>query len=112
MRSSFLMAAACILCACCWKSSARICVRQTFRTSFIFSSPFMFGIYPYTSVTEKQMTAMKEAGIDYVYQTVYELTCSCLSRIPKTVLYYDRTGSGRSRQTRTYFETKRNTSVF
>ncbi|MBR6236739.1 MAG: TetR family transcriptional regulator [Firmicutes bacterium] len=43
--------------------------------------PFMFGIYPYTAVTEKQKTAMKEAGIDYVYQTVYELTCSCLIRL-------------------------------
>ncbi len=43
--------------------------------------PFMFGIYPYTAVTEKQKTAMKEAGIDYVYQTVYELTYSCLIRL-------------------------------
>ena len=43
--------------------------------------PFMFGIYPYTSVTEKQKAAMKEAGIDYVYQTVYELTHSCLVRL-------------------------------
>ena len=40
--------------------------------------PFMFGIYPYTAVTEKQKNAMKEAGINYVYQTVYELTYSCL----------------------------------
>ena len=43
--------------------------------------PFMFGIYPYTTVTEKQRTAMKEAGINYVYQSVYELTCSCLIRL-------------------------------
>ena len=43
--------------------------------------PFMFGIYPYTAVTEKQKTAMKEAGIDYVYQTVYELTYGCLIRL-------------------------------
>ena len=43
--------------------------------------PFMFGIYPYTSVTEKQKQAMKEAGIDYVYQTVYELTHGCLVRL-------------------------------
>ena len=43
--------------------------------------PFMFGIYPYTAVTEKQKTAMKEAGINYVYQTVYELTYSCLIRM-------------------------------
>ena len=50
--------------------------------NFIYTFyPFMFGIYPYTSVTKKQKTAMKEAGIDYVYQTVYELTCSCLVRL-------------------------------
>ena len=50
--------------------------------NFIYTFyPFMFGIYPYTAVTEKQKTAMKEAGIDYVYQSVYELTYSCLIRL-------------------------------
>ena len=43
--------------------------------------PFMFGIYPYAEVTEKQRVAMKEAGINYVYQTVYELTYSSLIRL-------------------------------
>lgn len=43
--------------------------------------PFMFGIYPYTEVTEKQRVAMKEAGINYVYQTTYELIYSCLIRL-------------------------------
>lgn len=43
--------------------------------------PFMFGIYPYTEVTEKQKTAMEEAGVNYVYQSVYELTYSCLIRL-------------------------------
>ena len=43
--------------------------------------PFMIGIYPYTAVTDKQRTAMQEAGVDYVYQSVYELTCSCLIRL-------------------------------
>ncbi|MBR0300805.1 MAG: TetR family transcriptional regulator [Bacteroidales bacterium] len=50
--------------------------------NFIYTFyPFMFGIYPYTAVTEKQRTAMKEAGINFVYQTVYELTYSCLTRL-------------------------------
>lgn len=40
--------------------------------------PFMFGIYPYTSVTDKQRKAMEEAGINYVYYSVYELTLSCI----------------------------------
>ena len=50
--------------------------------NFIYTFyPFMFGIYPYTAVTEKQKAAMKEAGINYVYQTVYELTYGCLVRL-------------------------------
>ena len=50
--------------------------------NFIYTFyPFMFGIYPYTAVTEKQRAAMKEAGINYVYQSVYELTYSCLTRL-------------------------------
>lgn len=57
-------------------------MRVTDIRNFIYTFyPFMFGIYPYTAVTEKQKTAMKEAGIDYVYQTVYELTYSCLIRL-------------------------------
>ncbi len=50
--------------------------------NFIYTFfPFMFGIYPYTAVTEKQKTAMKEAGINYVYQTIHELTYGCLIRL-------------------------------
>ena len=50
--------------------------------NFIYTFfPFMFGIYPYTAVTEKQKTAMREAGINYVYQSVHELTYSCLIRL-------------------------------
>ena len=40
--------------------------------------PFMFGIYPYTAVTDKQKTAMREAGIDFAYQSIYEITRSFL----------------------------------
>ena len=38
----------------------------------------MFGVYPYAAVTEKQKAAMEEAGVDYEYQSVYELTYHCL----------------------------------
>ena len=51
---------------------------QNFLYTFF---PFMFGIYPYTEVTEKQRIAMKEAGVPFLYQTVYELTFSCLVRL-------------------------------
>ena len=54
--------------------------------NFIYTFyPFMFGIYPCTAVTEKQRAAMKEAGIDYIYQSVYELTFSCLIRLFREV---------------------------
>ena len=43
--------------------------------------PFMFGIYPYTAVSEKQREAMKEANVDYVYQSIYEITNNCLLKL-------------------------------
>jgi hypothetical protein len=43
--------------------------------------PFMFGIYPYSAVTEKQKQAMKEAHVDYDYQSAYEITFRCLARL-------------------------------
>lgn len=45
--------------------------------------PFMFGIYPYAEVTAKQKDAMKEAEIDYKYQSIYEITYNCLIRLLK-----------------------------
>ena len=51
--------------------------RQRFIYMFF---PFMFGIYPYTSVTEKQKTAMKDANVGYVYQSVYDITYTFLIR--------------------------------
>ena len=43
--------------------------------------PFMFGIYPYAEVTAKQKEAMKEAEVDYQYQSIYEITNNCLVRL-------------------------------
>lgn len=45
--------------------------------------PFIYGIYPYTSVTEKQVQAMRDAGIPYVYQSAYDLTFSFLNQLLK-----------------------------
>lgn len=45
------------------------------KQDFIFSFfPFMFGIYPYTVVTEKQREAMMLAKVNYVYMSIYEIT--------------------------------------
>ena len=43
--------------------------------------PFMFGIYPYSRVTEKQKTAMKDAQVNYLCQSIYEITYNCLIRL-------------------------------
>ncbi|MBO5556336.1 MAG: TetR/AcrR family transcriptional regulator [Oscillospiraceae bacterium] len=44
--------------------------RRTFRYAFL---PFVYGLYPYTVVTDKQRQAMQEAGIAYVYMSTYEM---------------------------------------
>ena len=54
--------------------------RQEFLYAFF---PFIYGLYPYTNVTEKQSNAMKEAGIDYVYYSVYELAYNFLNNLLK-----------------------------
>ena len=44
--------------------------RQTFLYAFL---PFVYGLHPYTMVTEKQKQAMQEAGISYVYMSTYDM---------------------------------------
>lgn len=52
------------------------------RFTFIFF-PFLFGIYPYTNVTKKQKSAMKKAGVDFIYHSIYDLTYRCLTELLK-----------------------------
>ncbi len=57
-------------------------MNDTEKQSFIYVFfPFMFGIYPYTAVTDKQKKAMDDAQVDYVYQTIYEISYNCLMRL-------------------------------
>ncbi len=52
------------------------------KQDFIYTFfPFMFGIYPYTYVTEKQRTAMEAAGVNYVFMTIYEITYNCVRKL-------------------------------
>lgn len=63
-------------------AEVRNCLDQFFpemsvqdKQDFIFSFfLFMFGIYPYTVVTEKQREAMTQAKVNYVYMSIYEIT--------------------------------------
>ena len=52
------------------------------KQDFIYSFfPFLFGIYPYTFVTEKQKAVMDQAGVDYVYLSIYEITFGEVKRL-------------------------------
>lgn len=45
--------------------------REQIRYAFF---PYMYGIYPYSFPTEKQLAAMDEAGLSHADVTIYELT--------------------------------------
>jgi len=44
--------------------------QQGFLYAFL---PFLYGIFPYTTVSAKQRQAMTDAGLDFVYMSVYDL---------------------------------------
>lgn len=54
--------------------------KQNFLYTFF---PFMFGIYPYTVVNEKQRTAMEQAGVNYVFMSIYEIVYNCVKGLLK-----------------------------
>ena len=43
--------------------------------------PFMFGVYPYTTATDKQKKAMQLAHVDYVHYSIYEITESFVTKL-------------------------------
>lgn len=52
------------------------------KQDFIYSFfPFMFGIYPYTFVTDKQKEAMKLASVNYAYMSIYEITYAEIKKL-------------------------------
>ncbi len=52
------------------------------KQDFIYSFfPFMFGIYPYTMVTEKQKEAMEQAEVGYVCMSIYEIAFNQVKRL-------------------------------
>ena len=57
------------------------------RNEFLYDFfPFLFGIYPYTSHTKKQLEAMKQAGVKDGDCTVYELVRPFLFRLTRSFL--------------------------
>lgn len=52
------------------------------RQDFIYSFfPFVYGIYPYTRVTEKQREAMEKADVGFVYLSIYQMTYTCAKKL-------------------------------
>lgn len=43
--------------------------------------PFLFGVYPYTVVTDKQKEAMEKANANYVFLSIYEITKSIVQKL-------------------------------
>ena len=66
--------------------AVRVCLDKFFpdidkeRFIFVFF-PFLFGVYPYAVATEKQISAMKEANIDFTPHTIYELIYRCVMQL-------------------------------
>lgn len=52
------------------------------KDKFLFSFfPFMYGIYPYTFVTERQKEAMKQAKVPFEYYSIYEIAYNGISKL-------------------------------
>lgn len=52
------------------------------RQDFIYSFfPFVYGIYPYTEVTEQQREAVEKADVGYVYLSIYQIAYICAKKL-------------------------------
>ena len=52
--------------------------RQQFLYAFL---PFVYGVYPYTAVTDKQKKAMEKAETNFVYMSIYEMVYTCTRQL-------------------------------
>lgn len=46
--------------------------------------PFLFGVYPYTSATEKQIKAMEIAGVERREYTIAEIVCALVEKLTQS----------------------------
>ena len=66
--------------------AVRACVKKFFPEtdceSFIFVLfPFLFGVYPYSVATQKQLDAMREAKLNFKMHSIYEIIYSCVLQL-------------------------------
>ena len=65
---------------------------QSFLYAFF---PFLFGVYPYTSHTEKQLAAMEAAQVAYTPASIYELTKSFVGNFLRAFVQGPQAGTRR-----------------
>ena len=59
-------------------------MQENDRTNFIYSLfPFIYGIYPYTTVSDKQKEAMNKAQVGFIYHSIYEITYNSVKMLLK-----------------------------
>ena len=52
------------------------------RSEFLYAFfPFIYGIYPYTFVTDKQKRAMEHAHVGYTFYSVYDMAYMCAKKL-------------------------------
>ena len=52
------------------------------RRDFLYSFfPFIYGIYPYTVVTEKQKRAMEKAKVGFTFYSIYDIAYTCARKL-------------------------------
>lgn len=57
-------------------------MRPENRRNFIYAFfPFIYGIYPYCVVSEKQRKAIQAAGLEYVRHSIYDLAYPCAKKL-------------------------------
>ncbi len=59
----------------------KFCI-NTDTDAFLYNFfPFIYGIYPYAVVTEKQKAAMEQADISFQYHTIHDLAYHCALKL-------------------------------
>lgn len=66
--------------------AVRKCIKKFFPNtdceSFLFVFfPFLFGVYPYSVATEKQISAMRDAKLNFKMHSIYDIIYSCVIQL-------------------------------
>lgn len=76
--------AMCAVSSCLEKNFPQMTVNDVKEFQYAFF-PFLFGIYPYTTATDKQKQAMKLVNINFPQYSIYEITKSFVAKLIKNL---------------------------